>query len=617
MSIKYIQLPVCKLEAFTAAATTSFDASGFLYNDGTTAVAAADIGDVCFATLEPKTAREELISFTIASVTAGGVATLTVTRGLSQKSPYGTGGASFDHEAGSDLTISNNPGLFDKLTAKANDETITGSWAFPATPTTTTNPVTKGHFDDNAVIDTGAQTIAGVKTFTSPITIPDGVADTDAISKLQNETYTGGLDAANVKKTGDQTIAGVKTFTSSPVVPDATAANQPYTKGQHDADAVASSAVASPTVRGSSKLDIVADAPLDPEVLTATADRAAAMLGNDGTPSATNTFVTETGQMVATGFGDGTDGDVTISGTTTLTADMQYQNLTVTGTLVTDGYVIYVKDTIDGAGTIRHSSPVAGTDGVTQTAGSSYIGGGGGGGGAASGAVVIYATIWAGSFTIEAIGDSGGDGADCILATGVVDTGVSGNSERGSGSLKGLAGGAGGNRKNDSFTAGVAGVAGTSIPATEMSLADDGQNGGGGGAGDNAPGGGGGTGGNSDLPIYSPQNYKYLLQGLWGLDSGRLMKEIRNNAGSGGGGTGGQDNSDNASGGGGGGGGGNGGDAFIVYKSKAWTGTSTLTGGVGGTGGTGLTGLSTGTDGSNGVTGDNGTLIEVAYNDLL
>ena len=299
MSIKYIQLPVCKLSAFTAAATTSFDVSGFLYNDGVTAVAAADIGDICYATLEPKTAREELISFTISSVTAGGVATLTVTRGLSQKSPYGTGGASFDHQAGSDLVISNNPGLFNKLAAKANDETVTGSWAFPATPTTTTNPVTKGHFDTHAVIKTTNQTIAGVKTFSDPavfsdtVTIPDAVADTEAASKGQTEAYADALDADSVKDTGDETIAGVKTFSSSPVVPDATAANQPYTKGQHDADAEASSAVASPTVRGSAKLDTVADTPLDPEVLTATADRAAAIQGTSGTPSSTNKFVTD------------------------------------------------------------------------------------------------------------------------------------------------------------------------------------------------------------------------------------------------------------------------------------------------------------------------------------
>lgn len=289
MSIKFIQLPPAPIVAFLNSSDVSFDVAGFLLNDGTTAVATTDIGDICYATIEPRTERAELISFTIDSVTAAGVATITAVRGLSQISPYGTGGATFEHQAGSNLVISNNPGLFNKLTAKANDEAITGDWTVP-TPANP-NSIPNKTYVDTKVSKTGAETIAEVKTFTSSPIVPDATADDEAASKGQTETYAD----TKVSKTGAEAITGIKTFSLSPVIPDATEANQPFTKGQHDADAAASSAVASPTVRGTAKIDVAADTPSDPEALTATADRVAAILGGGdfGTPSATNKFITE------------------------------------------------------------------------------------------------------------------------------------------------------------------------------------------------------------------------------------------------------------------------------------------------------------------------------------
>lgn len=292
MSTKFIQLPTCKLVEFVSSSATSFDVSGFIYNDGTTVVDTADIGDVCFATIEPKTAREELVSFTIDSVTAAGVATLTVTRGLSQKSPYGTGGASFDHQNGSDFVISNNPGLFNRLAAKANDETITGSWQFP-TPSHVNNPATKTYTDTLAATKvglTGDETIAGEKTFSTAPKIPDSGADDEAVTR-------GELDAEEVKLTGDQTVAGVKTFSSSPIVPTATTSTQAMNKSQVETYIATNSGdiKASDSAYGTTKLDVAADTPSDPKALTATADRVAAIGGNIGTPSASNKFVTEEG----------------------------------------------------------------------------------------------------------------------------------------------------------------------------------------------------------------------------------------------------------------------------------------------------------------------------------
>lgn len=62
---------------------------------------------------------------------------------------------------------------------------------------------------DNKVTKTGNETIAGVKTFSSSIVIPNATANNHA-------TNLGQLNG-KVAKTGDETIAGVKTFSVPPV----------------------------------------------------------------------------------------------------------------------------------------------------------------------------------------------------------------------------------------------------------------------------------------------------------------------------------------------------------------------------------------------------------------
>ncbi|HED0507333.1 TPA: hypothetical protein R4L20_000211 [Campylobacter coli] len=62
---------------------------------------------------------------------------------------------------------------------------------------------------DNKVTKTGNETIAGVKTFSSSIVIPNATANNHA-------TNLGQLNS-KVAKTGDETIAGIKTFNVAPV----------------------------------------------------------------------------------------------------------------------------------------------------------------------------------------------------------------------------------------------------------------------------------------------------------------------------------------------------------------------------------------------------------------
>ena len=61
-------------------------------------------------------------------------------------------------------------------------------------------------------------------------------------------------------------------------------------------------------------------------------------------------------------YGDGTDGNVTISSNTTLTGAKQYNNLTVNSgiTLNTAGYQVQVKDTLTNNGIITSTNGGAG-----------------------------------------------------------------------------------------------------------------------------------------------------------------------------------------------------------------------------------------------------------------
>ncbi|MED7874607.1 hypothetical protein VWO28_01430 [Campylobacter coli] len=80
---------------------------------------------------------------------------------------------------------------------------------------------------DNKVTKTGNETIAGVKTFSSSIVIPNATANNHA-------TNLGQLNG-KVAKTGDETIAGVKTFSVPPVsATNPTANNQVANKSYVD-----------------------------------------------------------------------------------------------------------------------------------------------------------------------------------------------------------------------------------------------------------------------------------------------------------------------------------------------------------------------------------------------
>lgn len=292
-------------------------------------------------------------------------------------------------------------------------------------------------------------------------------------------------------------------------------------------------------------------------------------------------------------FGDGSDGNVTISGTTTLTSDMYYNDLVVTGTLKTAGYRVFVKGTLSGAGTIE-------CKGVAATNASGMTGGGGG------------SAVAAGYFSSVA----GQAGANGNTSGQIGDNGVAGTSVSNSIGVIGAVGGDGGNTSGGAQPGGAAGtvtaslqkfgitlwqtVSGLDVQASGTPIKYTGSSGSGSGAaGDSAPGiddsgGGGGSG--------SPGGIILFLVNTW---AGTFTINISGgNGGNGGNGVG-------SAGGGGGGAGGSGGVSVFVYGTKTWTGSYTKTGGTGGAGGSGAQA------GVSGSTGTTGLTYEIGISTLL
>lgn len=323
----------------------------------------------------------------------------------------------------------------------------------------------------------------------------------------------------------------------------------------------------------------------------------------DGTTGTAN----NTGLVFQDAFGDGSDGDVTISGDTTLTTDMYYNNLTIntTKTLNTAGYRIFVKGTLttNGTGAIKCVG-LAGGNGVNGA--TAATGGTGGTAGAA---------IPTGFFLLGIAGAAGGRGRG--TATGAGAVGSDGGSTTTSMGVDGANGGDGANSDNGSsqYTKGNAGSATAttnhirslpelivlrdftqSSPTRVTGSAGSGGGGGGGGGTDPTDGAGGGGGGSASpggtMLISASKIINNGTISVAGADGG--------NGGNGGIGSGGAHG-----GGGGGGGGSSGGLMILVYKILTNNGTISVAAGNGGTKGTG------GTSGANGVNGTTGVKIQI------
>lgn len=249
-------------------------------------------------------------------------------------------------------------------------------------------------------------------------------------------------------------------------------------------------------------------------------------------------------------WGDGSDGDVTISsGTTTLTRDMYYNNLTISGTgsLATAGWRVFVLRTLDLTGA---PAGAISCNGATGNNGVAYTGGA---------AKTRAATNWD-------VGATSGAGCNGNAAGGASTTLTYMGGLGGTGGAATQAGGAA------NGTALVQRI--VPLPVTYLTVAavygGGGSGGGGGGSGVNSGGGSGGTG--------APPLYLYAATiARGGSTATAAIQAI--------GGTGGTAGSSANSGGGGGGGGG---AIFIVCSRLTGSPATNAISAAGGPGGTGI-----------------------------
>jgi len=303
------------------------------------------------------------------------------------------------------------------------------------------------------------------------------------------------------------------------------------------------------------------------------------------------------GNSMLNGYGDGSDGDYTVSSPETLTRDMYYDNLTVNDTLTTAGYRIFVKNTLSGTGTIDNSGANGGNGG---NGGTNIVGTAGTAG--ASTGTGIFKTV-AGKVGGASTNNQGGAGT----------TGTTGTL-----APLGSAGGRGGDADHSSYgaySAGGAGGAGTNtqilafgqetwLTTSVLDLKTDGDL-----TLRTKIGSGSGSAGGSRG--YSSGNFHGGGGGGSGASGGVVWIACRTFAGSftikatGGNGGNGGDASSQA-GVGGGGGGGAGGVAIIIFDTKTWTGSYNLVGGTAGAKGSGVT-----TNSTNATAGINGIYYEI------
>lgn len=326
---------------------------------------------------------------------------------------------------------------------------------------------------------------------------------------------------------------------------------------------------------------------------TLTEDSADITLDVPGASSKWNTVVDiETFNPYLAFFGDGSDGNVTITGTVTLSRDMYYDNLTISGAgkLNTVGYRVFVKDTLNldaaGAQAIYVSAGV--TSNLGRTPAGSSAGGSPGSGGLGTGGAGSSPTDGQYAFNGGKSDRSAGSGGAGIAGAGGVG---------GSGSASMFARIA---RRADMALLTV--VSGVVLSLGGGMMGPGGGSGAGNGSSTSGGTGGAGGSGGSVLAIFARRLSRTAATAVAAIQA------------KGGDGANGGNGSGAGAGGGGGGTGGGGGWVYILLETllgTACTDMVDVSGGAGGAGGTAGAGVTGGASGGS-ANGGSVTLIEIA-----
>lgn len=453
------------------------------------------------------------------------------------------------------------------------------------------------------------------------VTGSDKAVGKTATQTLTNKTLTSPVVNVGSDATGDMYYRNAGVLTRIAVGTDNQIMKLNGTTPNWEAEAT--TVDASTTVKG------IVEAATSAEVTAGTAT------GGTGavltvTPDAllTSFYATQTGFV-----GDGSDGDVTISaGTTTLTRDMYYNNLTIQtgGILDNGGYRISVKILLTFQGTAKISSnggngtaatTITGAAGGTARGAGSVYGGETGTAGASGGSGAVNANGVAGTAGIAGVSITGAVGiTGASASTSASGAGGGASGFIGGAAASGAAGGTVTNPKqlprNIQTMSSLHFIENTTIGFMKSSASTGGAAGGGGGAqsGTGAAGGSGGGGGGSG----STGGVTLVIANKVISVANDCIQALGGNGGAGA--NGGNGGGVNICGGGGGGCGGNGGTGGVVAIAyRIWSGTALTTAcvaggtaGAGGTGGTQTGGGVNGTAGASGVSGATGVLYSLA-----
>lgn len=505
--------------------------------------------------LEPGSSRQEPIVCTGVTPTSfTGCTRGLVATGMSETS---SSSAAFSHNAGSTIILTNISQFYNAFVDSTNNQDINGVKNFLQLPTsTTTNPTLSSQLTTKSYVDGVA--VSGAPNATESV---KGISELATGNEAASSTSSGATGARLVLPASLSTSTGgiAKTI----------------------------------PVTGVNGL-------LDPVFYQ----------GNNNTWSGTNTFSGQVNGLNSFGsFGDGSDGDIIISASTTLYRDYYYNNLTINSGVVVNpnGYRIFVKNTLTFVGTgkiaLNGGNGGNGGDGTTNSTG-------GVAGGTAGLAASSTATSTLPRATSGSVGGNNGpqNGSVVNISLAIGTSSVSGGA------------GSNGFRVGSGVSAGGTSATGTitessnkprtiyqafsvlydffSPFATTSVSAGTGSGGGGGSYYDNVSnedsgGSGGGSGGSGGCILVSARNIITV--------DGNIFIEAKGGTG----GNGGNSYSGNPTqtGAGGGGAGGSGGVVILIYNNKTNNGTINVSGGIGGVGGTGGYSGSTAGSGNTGKTG--------------
>lgn len=309
-TVKFVQAKATTLQAPIVSTEVTSIVLKRLVDIYGNALALSDFGTIIYLTLEPGSDNEEIISATGFTVNADDTVTLDtgIVRGLSAKYPYTTGGTAQDHSAGSTIIVSNNPQLYASLVALTGAQTIDGIKTFLANPLLPGSPTLALEAATKAYVDS---VVAGIATTVS-LVVPGVAGETVAAGNLIYLKVSDGrwwLCDADTAGTVDNIILAIAqgagtagNSIASGVMLQGMDSNQSglsaHTKyyASNTAGAISSSV-------GTTEVTVGVSHPTDATKLyfyprydqEITEDLQDALVGDGGTPSATNKFLTQTG----------------------------------------------------------------------------------------------------------------------------------------------------------------------------------------------------------------------------------------------------------------------------------------------------------------------------------